>query len=78
MGLFISAISVLFMVAAVAMTNNGMNKASAMWLIMGYGVITIGELFLSPMGLSLVSKLSSYLNHFVNDGRMVCIYKYWK
>lgn len=58
MGLFISAISVLFMVAAVAMTNNGMNKASAMWLIMGYGVITIGELFLSPMGLSLVSKLS--------------------
>ena len=58
MGLFISAISVLFMVAAVAMTNNGMNKASVMWLIMGYGVITIGELFLSPMGLSLVSKLS--------------------
>jgi len=57
-GLFISAISVLFMVAAVAMTNNGMNKASVMWLIMGYGVITIGELFLSPMGLSLVSKLS--------------------
>ena len=58
MGLFISAISVLFMVAAVAMTNNGMNKASVMWLIMGYGVITIGELFLSPMGLSVVSKLS--------------------
>jgi proton-dependent oligopeptide transporter, POT family len=58
MGLFISAISVLFMVAAVAMTNNGMSKASVMWLIMGYGVITIGELFLSPMGLSLVSKLS--------------------
>lgn len=58
MGLFISAISVLFMVAAVAMTNNGVNKASVMWLIMGYGVITIGELFLSPMGLSLVSKLS--------------------
>ena len=29
-----------------------------MWLIGSYGVITIGELFLSPMGLSLVSKLS--------------------
>ena len=39
-------------------TNNGMNKASVWWLVMGYGVITIGELFLSPMGLSLVSKLS--------------------
>ena len=24
----------------------------------GYGIITIGELFLSPMGLSIVSKLS--------------------
>jgi POT family proton-dependent oligopeptide transporter len=29
-----------------------------MWLIACYGVITIGELFLSPMGLSMVSKLS--------------------
>lgn len=58
MGLFISAISVLFMVAAVMMSNNGASKASVMWLIMSYGVITIGELFLSPMGLSLVSKLS--------------------
>jgi len=29
-----------------------------MWLIASYGVITIGELCLSPMGLSLVSKLS--------------------
>ena len=35
-----------------------MSKASVIWLVMGYGVITIGELFLSPMGLSLVSKLS--------------------
>ncbi len=58
LGLFISALSVLFMVAAVAMSNNGMSKASVIWLVMGYGVITIGELFLSPMGLSLVSKLS--------------------
>jgi POT family proton-dependent oligopeptide transporter len=29
-----------------------------MWLLASYGVITIGELCLSPMGLSLVSKLS--------------------
>jgi POT family proton-dependent oligopeptide transporter len=29
-----------------------------MWLISCYAVITVGELFLSPMGLSLVSKLS--------------------
>jgi POT family proton-dependent oligopeptide transporter len=29
-----------------------------MWLFASYGVITVGELCLSPMGLSLVSKLS--------------------
>jgi POT family proton-dependent oligopeptide transporter len=29
-----------------------------MWLVGCYGVITVGELLLSPMGLSLVSKLS--------------------
>lgn len=57
-GLLISALSVLVMIAAVKAGNNGMEKASAWWLIASYGVITIGELFLSPMGLSLVSKLS--------------------
>lgn len=57
-GLFISTLSTLVMVAAVHFTNNGMDKASAWWLIAAYGVITIGELCLSPMGLSMVSKLS--------------------
>jgi POT family proton-dependent oligopeptide transporter len=57
-GLFISALSTLVMVLAVYSTHNGMNKASAWWLIGSYGVITIGELCLSPMGLSMVSKLA--------------------
>ena len=57
-GLFISALSALVMVAAVYASNNGGEKASVLWLISSYGVITIGELLLSPMGLSLVSKLS--------------------
>ncbi len=57
-GLLISALSVLVMVAAVKAGNNGAEKVSVWWLIGSYGVITIGELFLSPMGLSLVSKLS--------------------
>jgi POT family proton-dependent oligopeptide transporter len=57
-GLFISALSALVMVGAVAASNNGGEKASVLWLISSYGVITIGELLLSPMGLSLVSKLS--------------------
>ncbi len=58
LGLFISALSVLVMVAAVYASKNGAEKASALWLVSTYGVITIGELLLSPMGLSLVSKLS--------------------
>ncbi len=57
-GLLISALSVLIMVAAVHIGNNGAEKVSVWWLVANYGVITIGELFLSPMGLSVVSKLS--------------------
>ena len=57
-GLLVSALSVLVMIAAVKAGNNGADKVSVWWLIASYGVITIGELFLSPMGLSLVSKLS--------------------
>jgi POT family proton-dependent oligopeptide transporter len=57
-GLLISGLSVLVMVGAVMAGNNGAEKVSVWWLIGNYGVITIGELFLSPMGLSLVSKLS--------------------
>ena len=58
LGLFISALSCLFMVAAVYIGSNGAIKVSPLWLIGTYGVITIGELCLSPMGLSIVSKLS--------------------
>jgi proton-dependent oligopeptide transporter, POT family len=57
-GLLISALSVLVMVAAVQIGGNGSEKVSVWWLVANYGVITIGELFLSPMGLSVVSKLS--------------------
>jgi proton-dependent oligopeptide transporter, POT family len=57
-GLIVSALSCLVMVAAAYYCGNGEQKSSAWWLISTYGVVTIGELFLSPMGLSLVSKLS--------------------
>ncbi len=57
-GLLISALSCLVMVWAVEYNDNGTIKASSWWFISSYAVITIGELFLSPMGLSLVSKLS--------------------
>lgn len=57
-GLVISALSTLVMVGAVYASSNGAMKVSPMWLVGCYGVITLGELCLSPMGLSLVSKLS--------------------
>ncbi len=58
LGLFITGLSTLVMVGAVSAVQGGDGKASSWWLIMSYCVITFGELCLSPMGLSLVSKLS--------------------
>jgi POT family proton-dependent oligopeptide transporter len=57
-GLFITALSTLVMIAATIYCHQGAEKSSVWWLIGAYGVITIGELCLSPIGLSLVSKLS--------------------
>lgn len=57
-GMLISAFSWLIMVAAAVFSMNGADKASVAWLFGVYSVITIGELCLSPMGLSLVSKLA--------------------
>ena len=57
-GLLITAASTLVMVAAVRVSQGGATKVSLAWLVTTYGVITVGELFLSPMGLSLVSKLA--------------------
>jgi POT family proton-dependent oligopeptide transporter len=34
------------------------HRVSALWLIVAYGVLSLGELMLSPMGLSLVSKVA--------------------
>lgn len=58
LGLFVSALSCLVMVGAVYAGQNGFIKVSSLWLVAAYGVVTIGELMLSPMGLSVVSKLS--------------------
>lgn len=57
-GMLISALSWLVMVVAAIVSGNGADKASVGWLFGVYGVITVGELCLSPMGLSLVSKMA--------------------
>ncbi len=58
LGLFITGLSTLVMVLAVFAGGNGAEKISGYWLVTTYMVVTVGELCLSPMGLSLVSKLS--------------------
>lgn len=57
-GMIITAIAAGFMAVAGFLSNNGEMKVSGMWLMGFYGIITVGELFLSPMALSLVTKLS--------------------
>ncbi len=57
-GLVITALSTLVTIGAVIACHNGAEKASVWWLIGTYGVVTVGELCLSPMGLSMVSKMA--------------------
>ena len=57
MGCFGVALSYLVMVAAALHLGPG-DKSSWLWLFLYFAVITIGELYLSPVGLSLVSKVA--------------------
>jgi POT family proton-dependent oligopeptide transporter len=57
-GMLITFVSLLFMAGAAYSGGDGQHKVTLWWLVMYYLVITVGELCLSPMGLSLVTKLS--------------------
>ncbi len=57
-GLAMTTLSLLVMVLAGVVGDNGAAKVSWLWLVLFYAVITVGELCLSPMALSLVTKLS--------------------
>jgi dipeptide/tripeptide permease len=57
-GLVLTTASMLLMAVGGLMTDGGLLKVSGFWLVGFYSVITIGELLLSPMGLSLVTKLT--------------------
>ncbi|GAB4142864.1 MAG: hypothetical protein Fur0037_10200 [Planctomycetota bacterium] len=57
-GLGLTTLALLLMVLAGFAGKDGAAKVSWLWLVLFYSVITFGELCLSPMALSLVTKLS--------------------
>ena len=57
-GMVFTTVALLVMALAGLMTDGGTHKVSGMWLAGFYMIVTLGELCLSPMGLSLVTKLS--------------------
>jgi POT family proton-dependent oligopeptide transporter len=57
-GTIIAGISSLIMVAAALSVNVYQHKVSSLWIVSTYGIFTISELFVSPVGLSLVSKVA--------------------
>jgi POT family proton-dependent oligopeptide transporter len=60
LGLFFAGLGFLMMMPAVhaVVASNGHLKVSAMWLVGSYFLQTVGELCLSPVGLSSMTKLS--------------------
>ncbi len=57
-GTIIAGLSSLVMVMACLSADIYHNKVSSWWIFSSYGVFTISELFMSPVGLSLVSKVA--------------------
>ena len=57
-GTLIAGLSSVVMIAACLSTNIYINKVSSWWIVSSYGVFTISELFVSPVGLSLTSKVA--------------------
>jgi len=57
-GLCLTTAALLLMAVGGLFSDGGASKVSGLWLVGFYAIVTIGELLLSPMGLSLVTKLS--------------------
>jgi len=57
-GTIIAGLSSLIMVLACVSTNIYLHKVSSGWIFASYGVFTVSELFVSPVGLSLTSKVA--------------------
>lgn len=59
MAMFMGAIAFYIMTIAAGKAEGG-NLVSPMWLVVVYVLLTMGELMLSPIGLSMVTKLSPH------------------
>ena len=64
-GMFLTSLAFLVLFVAARVGESGVAggdiyayRVSPLWLLGAYGVLTLGELMLSPMGLSLVSKVA--------------------
>jgi POT family proton-dependent oligopeptide transporter len=57
-GMVIAGLSSLTMYFAAKSTNIYLDKTSMAWLLSTYGIFSVGELLISPIGLSMVSKLA--------------------
>jgi POT family proton-dependent oligopeptide transporter len=60
LGILMAGLSSLLMLIAIVTTMPDIyhNKSSMVWLISTYAIFTVGELLVSPIGLSMVSKLA--------------------
>ena len=56
-GMFLTAVS-FYLMAIACLAGGNTGKVSPWWLISSYAIVSLGELMLSPMGLSLVSKVA--------------------
>ena len=57
-GMLLTTAALLIMAVAGSLTDGGAVKVAGLWMAIFYLVITFGELCLSPIGLSLVTKLA--------------------
>ncbi len=59
LGLFFGALAFFIMTQAQHLIDNGAGKVSPIWLFLVYVILTLGELMLSPIGLSMITKLAN-------------------
>jgi len=59
LGLFFGALAFFIMTQAQHLVDSGNTSVSPMWLFVVYVILTLGELMLSPIGLSMITKLAN-------------------